>query len=324
LALQPNSDSTLEFYPPPDKRQRPDIPRVSVTKAPDGRGSVSLDKTKALHDAIALTNLVSQSNLRASVETLAGFSTRHTLSRDFHQVTNWVVQQFRGLGYDDVALHSYKRDGASPNNVICVKPSSGGGSETVILCAHYDCIMQRHNDATAQAPGANDNATGVAVILEAARIFAQTDLKHTIRFVCFSGEEQGLWGSTAYAAHVRREGLDVKFVLNLDQVGFPAASREIIIEQDLGNTVAGNDQASQALANTLAQAVSDQLNIPVKLGPIYDSDYMPFEARGYVVIGLYESGENYPGYHSDQDTPDKVDYDYLVDVAKSTVTAIST
>jgi len=311
-------NSDLEYYPPPNKRERPDNPRIEVVQTFESSNKTAkdtVDKGDQFDNAISIAAQVSKSRLRQSVKALASFHTRHTRSKSFADVPRWLIEQFLTLGYDDVKTHTYVKTGMSLNNVICVKPAGNNSQETIILSAHYDCIMQDHNNSTARAPGANDNATGVATVLEVARILKQIDLPRTIQFVCFSGEEQGLWGSTAYAAHVRQNNLNLHFLLNLDQVGFPSATKEVIIEQDLGNAAQGNDQKSQNLARTLAQIVQNRLGIPVKPGPIYSSDYMPFEARNYAVIGLYESGE-YPPYHSDQDTPDKIDYDYLVNITK--------
>jgi hypothetical protein len=110
--------------------------------------------------------------------------------------------------------------------------------------------------------------------------------------------------------------------VNLDQVGFPNAARELLIEQDEGNVVTSNDGPSQSLASRIAELAHDNALGPLKIGPIYDSDYMPFEERGYVVVGLYETG-TYPAYHSTDDTPEKVDYDYLVNVAKAVMLAVT-
>ena len=99
-------------------------------------------------------------------------------------------------------------------------------------------------------------------------------------------------------------------MLNLDQVGHPDAAGTILIEHDRGNRSAANDPASRALAERMAQLARQDGAKEVHLGPIYDSDYMPFEARGHTVAGLYESGK-YAAYHRDDDTPEKLDYDYL-------------
>ena len=125
------------------------------------------------------------------------------------------------------------------------------------------------------------------------------------------------------AAHVEQSGRQMAFVLNLDEVGFPNADREIIVERDLGNVVPANDQPSQQLAARIAQVATGQLGLRVKLGPIERSDYMPFEARGYVAVGLYESGDYEQFYHTSNDTPDRVDFSYVADMARVALIALA-
>lgn len=104
-------------------------------------------------------------------------------------------------------------------------------------------------------------------------------------------------------------------------MGFPSATKEVVIEHDKGNVLPNNDQPSKLLAQTLAQVAQTRLNTPIGTAGIERSDYMPFEARGYTVIGLYESGD-YQHQHTNHDTSEKIDYDYLVNMSKITVTAM--
>lgn len=271
---------------------------------------------------VALANLVSRSNLEQSVRALESFHTRHTASPNRSQVTDWLVEQFRGFGYNDVNLDPFTRNGLNLNNVICVKPGQNDATETIILCGHYDSIINSSpNNTTLRAPGANDNATGIAVILETARLLAAEPLDRTVQFACFTGEEQGFLGAEAYSAKVKQANLNLRFLLNLDQIGFPSATKEVVIEHDKGNVLPNNDQPSNLLAQTLAQVAQTRLNIPIGTAGIERSDYMPFEALGYTVVGLYESGP-YEHQHTNRDTSEKIDFDYLVNMAKITVAAM--
>ncbi|GEM_PF-2248221 len=190
-----------------------------------------------------------------------------------------------------------------------------------LVCGHYDCIMEHSADATARAPGADDNAAGIAVILEIARILNQVELRDDVQFLAFSGEEQGFWGSTAYAQYVHDNNIDVHRLINLDQVGYPMVNGGVVIEYDIGNQVAANDSPSKQFAGVMAQMAADYCTTPVMFGPIYGSDYMPFEARGYVVIGVYE-GEGNPHYHDASDTPSTVNFACVADVARMTLATV--
>lgn len=309
-------DTELETYPPPDKRQSPDIPLVTSTEGRSKWSGTLPDKFVA-----TIVSLVSQQSIQNWVNDLSAFHTRHTKSLYIDQVATWLVNEFKGLGYTDVVLHQYTRDGHQLKNVVCTKQGVGSTGQVIILCGHYDCIMEDPNDATARAPGADDNATGIATILELARILIQVELEDTVRFVAFSGEEQGLWGSTAYAQYVQSNNINVHRLINLDMVGYPPANFAIKVERDMGNQVTSNDQPSQSFGSVMAQMAADYTSMPVQLGPIYASDYMPFEARGYVVIGAYEGGDN-PNYHTSSDTPGTVDYGYVADVARMTLATL--
>ncbi|CUM42807.1 M28 family peptidase [Streptomyces gardneri] len=269
----------------------------------------------------ALVELVSTDALRETVEALASFHTRHTFSPLVEQAAEEIANRFKAAGYSDVTLRTWSNAGHSADNVICTKPGTDAGSPVIILCGHYDSRMENLNDATARAPGADDNASGVAAILEIARLLEPVALTSTVRFVAFSGEEQGLWGATAYAAELHAAGAQVFRVVNLDMVGRPPADGSVTVERDIGNAVAGNDAASLAFGAVMAQAAADYTTLPVKLGHIYSSDYMPFEAHGDVTIGAYE-GEGNPHYHRTTDAPATLDYGYLADVTRITLATL--
>ena len=310
------SDQQLEYYPPPDKRRRPDIALIPSTFVRRKWIGTLPDKFIA-----TLVTRVSQTNLQTWVDELSAFHTRHTKSTYINQAADWLVNQFKNLGYTDVMKHPYSHSGYQLSNVVCTKAGTGNTDKVTIVCGHYDCIMENSGDATARAPGADDNAASIAVLLELARILRQVELKDDVQFVAFSGEEQGLWGSTAYAQYVQGNNLNVYRLINLDQVGYPLANSGVIIEYDMNNHVAENDVPSQTFANVMAQMAADYCTTPVMFGPIYSSDYMPFEARGYVVIGIYE-GEGNPNYHNDSDTPSMVNFACVADVARMTLATV--
>jgi acetylornithine deacetylase/succinyl-diaminopimelate desuccinylase-like protein len=307
-----------EFYSPPDKRLRPDIPLVASRAAK--RTGEDIQRDKYIADIV---KQVSQENLAGWVKDLSAFHTRHTKSVYLHQAALWLEDRFKGFGYKDVEFHSYTKGEHDLENVVCTKPGSSTSARINVLCGHYDCRMENLDDYASRAPGADDNASGIAAILEIARILSGLDLKETVQFVTFSGEEQGMWGSVAYFRHLHDKGIDVHRLINLDQVGgYPRAGPSVIIERDLGNQISSNDKPSQEFAEIMAQMAADySRNVTVQLGPIYASDYMPFEARGYVVIGVYE-GEGNPDYHKSSDVPERVDYAYLTEITRMTLATV--
>jgi Zn-dependent M28 family amino/carboxypeptidase len=221
-------------------------------------------------------------------------------------------------GQADVKLHEYSESGFNLKNVVC---SIKGESDKVILvCAHYDSRMEHLDDSQSRAPGAVDNASGMSVLLELSRIIASSRLQfeNTIQLVFFSGEEQGLWGSKHYAKFIKDNNVELSKLINLDMVGYcPSGRRVCIVERDVGNAVSTNDQSSEEFAQTVEMIAKAYTELHTKPGPIYDSDYMPFEELGFVVSGVYDGGaEEYPHYHTSADEAKHVNTEYVTEVAK--------
>jgi Zn-dependent M28 family amino/carboxypeptidase len=268
-----------------------------------------------------LVGRVSRANIERDVKYLSTtFPTRHTLGRYADAAAEWIARRLRENGVRDVGFHGYEGAGRRLRNVVGVKP--GRTRRTIIACAHYDSRMQRLEDAESPAPGANDNATGVAALLEVARVLAPLSLSDSLRYILFSGEEQGLWGSRAYVRQVRDERTDVHFVFNLDEIGYPPKDRALFVDRDEGGRVRENDAAAAALVERVRTLARSVVKVPTRVDPAEDSDYVPFEAEGYVIAGLYEAGEHYPAYHRTDDTMEKVDFAYVTDMARLTTAVL--
>lgn len=193
-----------------------------------------------------------------------------------------------------------------------------------MVSAHYDSRTEDINDSEGRAPGADDNASGVSVLLEVARILSKLSLEHSISFVLFSGEEQGKWGSKYYADFIDKADIDLDLLINLDMVGFrPEGSSSILIEYDNGNVVQDNDKYSQEIAKLFRDVSSKYTSLNATLGKLGNADYLPFEALGYTVIGLHDDGvTKNPNYHKSSDTSDTLDYEYGASIANLTIATI--
>jgi Zn-dependent M28 family amino/carboxypeptidase len=267
----------------------------------------------------ALISRVSRSNIERDVRHLStAYPTRHTMGQYLHEAAAWLQTELKAHGARNVRYHEYERAGKRLRNVLADKPSalSGKPNKTILVSAHYDSRMQNGLDSASPAPGANDNATGVAVLLELARLLMPIPCVDAFRFCLFSGEEQGLWGSTAYVPEVKKERLDIRFIFNLDQIGYPPPDRAIYIDRDEGNRTKDNDTASAALVARIQELAKTVVKVPTRVDPAFGTDYIPFEAAGFVITGLYEAGKNYPHYHKSSDTFDKVDFAYVHDMAR--------
>lgn len=181
---------------------------------------------------------VSPDRLLASVTTLAGFGTRHTLSdtgsptRGIGAARRWIKSEFEKISpnlevrFEEFDAPKSQRlpDGARVVNVVAVLPGStpGGRAQAFYVVGHYDSRNADAMDAAGDAPGANDDASGTAVVLEIARALEGKPLEATVVFLCTAAEEQGLVGATYHAAQVASEKpYEILGVLNNDIVGDP-------------------------------------------------------------------------------------------------------
>ena len=295
-----------------------------------GKGSfnnsqkISIGKNDAPIQSIS--DKVSTDKLKQYVNNLSNFHTRHSKSHLLNDAGNWIMAELQSLGYSDTSYQSFgatiDNEEFELRNIICNK--KGHDAKLIIVCAHYDCIMEHNGDSNGRAPGANDNASGVSAIIEIARILANENLQHSIQFVLFSGEEQGLLGSRSYAKYIKDNKIELDRLINLDMIGYPLfKSDTIIIERDNNsdtnhNRVMENDLKSMVFAEIMKDLASG-VNLKFHLDSIYDSDYEPFEANGYIVIGAYDGSavpKKNPHYHSSSDLPEFINWNYLTAVTK--------
>ena len=178
-----------------------------------------------------------QRRVEASVLRLAAFGTRHTLSsqddpvRGIGAARDWINAQFQGYaaasgGRMTVALQSFVQPAGSRiptpttiTNVIATLRGTTSPDRVYVVSGHYDSRVTDVLDATSDAPGADDDASGVAAVLELARVFAARQTEATIMFVAYAGEEQGLFGSTFMAQQLKTAGVDVQAMFSNDIVG---------------------------------------------------------------------------------------------------------
>lgn len=297
--------------------------------------AVDTKKNLEVNDEIGSElNKVSLENIKQNLIKLSLYPTRHTKSQWINDAADWLKNKLESIGYENVFFHEYTEriDGSDYKlkNIICNK--NGNFRKCIIICAHYDSRMECKSDHTSRAPGANDNASGVSSILEIARVLYEKNLEYDIQFVLFSGEEQNFLGSEQYAKLIRKNKVNLYRLINLDMIGYPNLNPgKVIIEMDNNpnyekyNRVLCNDKESIECAKTMIINTYKYTSlIPVE-GSIYDSDYEPFEKRGYVVMGAYDGSaqpvEN-KFYHSTNDTPDKIDWNYLTEVTKMVLALI--
>ena len=313
------NEKKLEQYPIPDKRKTPKISQQFVNKRQLRTKSIIID------DYISSqVKLINEINIQSHINELITFHNRHSKSHFIHQVAEWIRNKLIGFGYseNDLFYHEYIEQGYQLKNLICIK--KGVSDKIILLCAHYDTILIANTeDIVSRAPGANDNASGVSALLEIARIMLSIKTDYTIQFVFFSGEEQGLWGSKHYAKKMKDNNEDLLLVINMDmcgETGFLSNNNTTFIDIDDGSTgiIDENNEMSQHFGQKMEQYGKDYTELSIEFDPIYASDYMPFEARGYVCIGAYDGSaiDENPHYHTQLDIPENLNIPFLTSVTK--------
>ncbi|MFO0984869.1 MAG: M20/M25/M40 family metallo-hydrolase [Planctomycetota bacterium] len=167
----------------------------------------------------AIADQVSQLNLQTTVDHLSNdYYTRVASRTEAFAVRDWLVASYQALGLA-TSTHSYNGDS---DNVIGDLPGTKYPDRILIVGGHYDSV--NWNDyPNGRSPGADDNASGTAAVLEMARILSQYQFKNTIRFMAFCSEEEGLVGSNAYATMMRNQNADIVAMFNTDMNAYKAS-----------------------------------------------------------------------------------------------------
>jgi hypothetical protein len=259
---------------------------------------------------------VDSARLLATVHHLADYPSRHSESAGCDRAGAWLAEKFRALGYAEVSFQEFALGGRTCRNVICEKPGTATPARVLVIGAHYDSRARDINAPDAPAPGADDNASGTAALLELARLLKDAQTPFAVRFVAFSGEEQGLIGSRAYALKLAADKAEVLAMLNMDMIAHPVEPGTLVVESDDGNQRPENDAPSRAISARMCAAASAYTGLQTRAGPIYGSDYMPFEAQGFACAGAFDGADTAPFYHTEEDRPDLIDAAYLADVVR--------
>ncbi|MBC7810960.1 MAG: M20/M25/M40 family metallo-hydrolase [Burkholderiales bacterium] len=294
---------------------------------------------------INLLNQVESDRLFVHVDTLQAFGTRHINSgtgptQGINGANNYITSQFEAIGAQSngnlqIFPQAFEVDWAGvttmQENIIAIINGNEVGTGAILIGAHYDSVSNDPEDGLAFAPGANDNATGVAAMLEIARIMALREHRSTIIFVAFSAEEQGRLGSIAFVReYVQAQQIPLDAVINLDIIGSQTGPNGSINDGEIRLFSAGpNDSASRHLAREINLiAFNNVPNMVVTMQDAEDrperySDHMSFSNVGYPAVRFIEALEESYRQHTDRDTLDDVQSSYLTDATR-TVLAVTT
>jgi photosystem II stability/assembly factor-like uncharacterized protein len=206
-------------------------------------------------------------------------------------------------------------------NVIATKPGTTNQNQQVIVCGHYDNTSQQ---PLVSAPGADDNGSGTIGVIEAARVMASISFEKTIKFCLWSGEEQGLYGSAAYAEEAFHRGDSIIGVFNFDMISYDGNG------DGSAELHCGTGGASQALGNLFNTAVADYgINLSpdiIGAGATGASDHASFWDYGYAAfLGIEDYSSDFnPYYHTTSDNMTHIMPTFFYNFSKAVVGAAAT
>lgn len=319
---------------------------------------------------------VSQARQRADIEKLVSFGTRHTLSsqtdpkRGIGAARRWSEDEFRRTakacgGCLTIALPETMASGTRiPTpvrlvDVIAIQRGTERPNEVVIVQGHLDSRVSDVMDATKDAPGANDDGSGVSLVLEAARVLSQRKFPTTIVYAVLSGEEQGLYGGKLLADYAQKQGWTIKAVLNNDIVGGSRGSDGLVDDTHVRLFSEGpradatdktradarrfggeNDSPGRNLSRYIAGLAGDgRVGDHLAVRQVWRADRMgrggdqlPYLEKGYPAVRFSVAVEDYDHQHQDLrteggvkfgDTIDEMDFPYLAKVTRINIAALA-
>lgn len=327
---------------------------------------------------VQIVRAVDARNIETSIRKLVSFGTRNTLSeqtdprRGIGAARDWIFGEFLKIaassgGRMTVEKQSYEQQKGDRipaptiiTNVVATlkgtKPDSA--ARTYVVSGHYDSMCGSAVDAKCDAPGANDDASGTAVVLEMARAMAPHKFDATIVFMAVAGEEQGLYGATYFAEQAKQKSVDIEAMFTNDIVGNSLGGNgvrdrntvrvfsegvptdETPEEANVRRGVGGeNDSTSRQLARFVKETAERYVR-GMRVTMVYrrdrylrGGDHRPFLERRYPAVRFTEANEDYTHQHQNVrlengiqygDLPEFVDFGYAANVAKVNAAALAT
>jgi hypothetical protein len=257
--------------------------------------------------------------LSGEVQTMIGGSPYTIASRHKNQPGNDKAADYIKQKLDSYGLVTYNQSGWSSTgrNVYGVQTGTDFPNQQYIICAHYDDMP-----SGPIAPGADDNASGTAAVIEAARILSGYSFPFTIIYALWDEEEQGLDGSDYYATQAANQGDSILGVINLDMIAWDSNNDDVV------EIHANGLNSSQELKDKMLEVETDYnigLNIQVPSSPTTASDHASFWYRGYGAVLLIEDFQDFNAYY--HTTNDKIQYfnqPYFHKMAKLAIGTLAT
>lgn len=254
---------------------------------------------------------LSRASLEHDVDRLASLQTRHSRSTDFLGALGWAKERLVDLGFT-TRVQDVPVPGGNTCNLVADRPGSGGDRQVVLVTAHLDSVNL--HGAGAEAPGADDNASGSAGILAIAEALAGRTATHDLRLILFGGEEQGLFGSRHYVDTLEAaERARINAVLNMDMIACQNSSHPTVLLEGA--------PISQTVLDALADIAGRHTSLAVQtsLNP-FNSDHVPFIERGIPAVLTIEGTDSANDrVHTERDTFETLNISLALEILRMNV-----
>ena len=311
---------------------------------------------------------VSGPQMKRTVAKLVSFGTRHTLSsqtdkkRGIGAAVRWAEGEMKSFGLETLQTCDTVTGRRVPTptkvcNAVAIQRGTERPNDVVIITGHIDSRVTDPMNSTADAPGANDDGSGTAAVIEAARVLSKHKFRGTIVYAALSGEEQGLLGGKILADYAKAQGWNVVANLNNDIIGNSCSSDGVCndkvvrvfsegprwqgheaLAKDIRSLGGENDAPSRNISRFL-DSLADRLNIGLDVMQVWRNDrfgrggdHTEFLNAGFPAVRLSVAVENYNWQHQDLrtdkgvkygDTIENMDFPYLEKVTKLNVAALA-
>jgi hypothetical protein len=241
-----------------------------------------------------LVSRVNPDSVLAHIRRLQEFHTRYSTTESCRAAVEWLRDRLISYGCDSTALETYRSNYAP--NVIGVKRGKLNPNPIYVICGHID---NTSDSAPERCPGSDDNASGTAAVLEAARVFQDVDFAYSVYFIGFTGEEQGLFGSDSFCRRAARRGDSIRAALNFDMISY---GRQNLDSFEVIGKIA-NPSCAWLVDSFIASARTYTALKPVRrlVNSAPYSDHHSFWQRGYPALCGIEHDFT-PEYHTIGDT----------------------
>jgi hypothetical protein len=262
---------------------------------------VASSLSKDMMSLDSLINLVSRDTLTAYVYKLQSYPPRVCGTAACKSARDWIASEFTSYGYDSVVIDSFIASSKNMENVYAYKEGTRFPDYQIVIGAHYDAV--------AGSPGADDNGSGTAAVLEMARVLRNIETDMSIIFIAFDGEEIGLTGAYHYANQAVAQGDNIVYMLDLDMISYLTNSNQAKVyhgtDQSYSNVWIGLADSLVGIAGQLA-------------GSSGGSDHYPFQQQGFTVSFVHEYVFS-TVYHSAKDSTSYMNFTYMTKMVKASL-----